>query len=86
MDDPNVDGFLGGTGKAIPLPAHYVEVFHDGKVASHGQVARVLLDVLCISPKCSTRFSYILLITVYPVTFVPIDNATYVMSGVFVFR
>ena len=31
--DPNVHGFLNGPGKAMPLPAYYVEVFHSGKVA-----------------------------------------------------
>ena len=39
MVNPDVDGFLIGSGKAMPLHTYYVEVFHSGKVASGGLVA-----------------------------------------------
>ena len=60
----------------MSLPANYAEIICDGSVASGGMVAmyrRRYCKVFFLSfPKCSSRFSNVLLIAVNPVTSIPL--------------
>ena len=73
----------------MTLLAYYAEVIHSYLVASGSIVAvywrGCLQVILLFFPKCSSRFSNVFLIVVYPVSSVPVYYVTFEFIGSFSF-
>ena len=71
---------LDSSDKALLLTVHFVKVVQCGRVASDGLVSiywwRCIEVFLKPFTKCSRRFSYVLIIAVQLLTFVPINSST----------
>ena len=77
----DVHGLLAGSCDVVSLPSHYGKVIHPGVMACGiGMVIGGRRDpkmFLEPFPRGSCRFPYILLNTLRPVTFIPVDYSTF---------
>ena len=69
----------------MPLLAYLIEVFHSGKLASGSLMAlywwRCSKMFFISLPKCSTKFSYVLIIVIHIIVFVPVDDVIFCCMG-----
>ena len=86
--NPNIQSFLDGSHEVLVLSPHYTKIIYANPVTSDdimviygGSGLLMLLEHLS---KCSGGFSYIFFITLHPVTFISVDDSTFLQYRILV--